>query len=515
MSKFAQPNKAPNVHSPIKTTGEIDETYEGGTGHVRDAKSELFLLAVSNMVSENTFYESASDRDARFEALIHQVTKEDSDWVQRFIPWLRSEAWMRSASVVAAAEYLKAGGENARQVIAKTLQRADEPAEILAYWSQRHGKNFPMALKRGVGDAVGRLYNEYAAQKYDSQGHAWRMGDVIELVHPVPTAGWQSELFKYLLDRRHRGAEAKPGEALVKINATNALNEMPEDQRRAELEMGELIREAGWTWERLSGWLPGGMDAKAWEAVIPQMGYMALLRNLRNFDQAQISKSKIQEVCSRLSNEEEVAKSKQFPMRFINAYKAVGSEHWKPALSDAIDASLANVPVLPGKTLIMVDVSSSMSYSWSERGKSQYWETASVFGGALALRAEHADLVVFSNGHGPIPFSVGDSLFTIMKRIASSPHFGGGTETLSALVGSYAGHDRVVIATDEQAFGANPYVEGQVKAIPLIYTFNLAGYRTGALPSGELGRHTFGGLNDSAFKLLPMLEQLQHGSWPF
>jgi hypothetical protein len=40
-------------------------TYEGAPGYRRDAKSELFLLAVTSMVAEDTFYEAAADRDAR------------------------------------------------------------------------------------------------------------------------------------------------------------------------------------------------------------------------------------------------------------------------------------------------------------------------------------------------------------------------------------------------------------------------------------------------------------------
>jgi len=41
---------------------------------VRDAESELFLLAVTNMVGEDTFYERADARDARFVELVHAVT---------------------------------------------------------------------------------------------------------------------------------------------------------------------------------------------------------------------------------------------------------------------------------------------------------------------------------------------------------------------------------------------------------------------------------------------------------
>jgi hypothetical protein len=95
------------------------------------------------------------------------------------------------------------------------------------------------------------------------------------------------------------------------------------------------------------------MDAAAWERQIPSMGYMALLRNLRNFDEAGISAASVQLVISKLTNRDEVAKSRQFPMRFLSAYKAVESERWKPALAEAVELSMANVPELPGKSLVL------------------------------------------------------------------------------------------------------------------------------------------------------------------
>ena len=203
MAKFSSARARPNVSHVVSTTGARISTHEGGLGYERDAKSELFLLAVSNFVSEGTFYESAFDRDDRFGRLVAKVTAEDPDWVRRMIPWLRNEAQMRSASLVAAAEYVKAGGELGRQVVSAALQRADEPAEMLAYWHQRHGRRVPKPVKRGVADAVVRLYNERAALKYDGHAKAWRMADVIELVHPEPKDAKQSALFKYLLDKRH------------------------------------------------------------------------------------------------------------------------------------------------------------------------------------------------------------------------------------------------------------------------------------------------------------------------
>ena len=168
MAKFT--NQPVHLRSPIQTIiGSTSFTFEGGTAFPRDAKSDLFLLAVTNMIGEDTFYEKATDRDSRFVALIHAVTKEDPKWVADFARWLRNTANMRSASIVVAAEYLAAGGDGARQMVRSVLVRPDEPAEMLAYWQLTRGRNLPAALKRGVADAVTDLYTEKAALKYDGR----------------------------------------------------------------------------------------------------------------------------------------------------------------------------------------------------------------------------------------------------------------------------------------------------------------------------------------------------------
>ena len=142
MPKFSktQRKQRPNATAPVRTTGRRMPTHEGGKGYERDARSELFLLAVSNLVGEQTFYENAADRDERFASLVETVTKEDPDWVARFVPYLRNTLQLRSVAAVMAAEYVAARGPNGRRVVASALARAEEPAEILAYWAQEHGR---------------------------------------------------------------------------------------------------------------------------------------------------------------------------------------------------------------------------------------------------------------------------------------------------------------------------------------------------------------------------------------
>lgn len=510
MAKFSGKAARPNVQAPMRTTGKTTSTYEGGVGYERDGKTQLFLLAVGNMVRQGTFYESASDRDGRFKSLAHQVTSEDPEWVRGFIPYLRNTMQMRSASVVLAAHYTAAGGEKPRGVIDSAMSRADEPAEFLAYWAQEYGKNFPMPVKRGVGDAAVRLYNEYSALKYDGQSRAWRMGDVIELTHAKPEDDKQSALFKYLLDTRHKREDIQFSSDLTLIHDWTVAHQIPVVSRRAYLEKNGAPR--GLTWESLSGWLQGPMDAKAWEAIIPRMGFMALLRNLRNFEEAGISKDSEQYVRDVLSDAEAVAKSRQFPIRFYSAWKATDSLTFARELEDALEMSLQNVPELSGRTLVMVDCSGSMNDYQSDRSQVQRWELAAVFGMALAKAQKgRADVVLYSDTD--IRFDPSKSILKSLDEVRRQPLWRG-TMTWQSVSRNYNGQNRIVILTDEQAHDSRSRLMQIPQQVP-IYTFNLGGYRAAHTFQGEKGSYVFGGLTDAGFRMIKSIDDLQSGTWPW
>jgi len=210
LSKFNTTTRArPAVSSPVTTERTASgRTFEGGAGYARDVKSELFLLAVTNMVGEQTFYETGAQRDDRYEQLVQQSTLADPEWTARMLGWLRGEGNLRSAALVGAAVFAKTRLDAdlaglSRQVVASVLQRPDEPGELLAYWTSRYGRAVPKPVKRGVADAVQRLYTERALLKYDTDSKGYRFADVLELVHATPSAPWQGDLFKHAIDRRH------------------------------------------------------------------------------------------------------------------------------------------------------------------------------------------------------------------------------------------------------------------------------------------------------------------------
>ncbi|MFC8453959.1 TROVE domain-containing protein [Kitasatospora sp. NPDC057223] len=523
MSRFNIRRARPAPASPVATTGQRAVNHQGGTGFLRDRKSELFLLAVANMVGHDTFYEKGGDRDDRYTALVRELAVADPEWTLGLLRWLRYGARLRTAALVGAAEFTRARLDAkvpgfSRQVVDAVLQRPDEPGELLAYWTSRYGRNLPKPVKRGVADAVRRLYDGRALLTYDTASKGYRFGDVLELTHPSPDPAkpWQGELFKYALDRRHHPEEAVPPAAERLLSANRELLALPVAERRAAVTAeggAQRLAGAGLTWEALAGWLQGPLDAAVWEAVIPSMGSMALVRNLRNFDQAGVSDEVAQAVATRIADKGEVNRSRQFPFRYLAAYRHAPSLRWGHALETALAHSLANVPALPGRTLILVDRSGSMFDRPDERTQLNRADSAAIFGTALKVRSADADLVEFGTSSNVVAVRRGEPVLRVLERFQNL----GGTATAEAVRTHYRGHDRVVIVTDEQA-GPSSWGGDPMAAVPghiPVYTWNLAGYRTGHAPSGAAGRHTFGGLSDAAFRLIPLLEAGADAGWPW
>ncbi len=534
-SPLVKTAKAPELRGPVKVTKKAVTNFEGADTLAYGEKSELFLAATGSMHGKDQHYRAGDVRDVRVSELAKIVAIKDPDWMARFIPWLRGDANIRTSAITiaidAAYAWLKAGIPGGRALIDSVLQRADEPGEALAYAMSTYGRKLPKPVMRGIADAAARLYTEFNWLKWDSANDGFRFADVLELTHPSPVLINQGTLFKHIIDRRHN-------RDVKTIEVSNAL---PMVHANAELRRhwaagtggGWLapatLRVGGMTWEDvLSGLGSSVPKHDLWNALIPTMGYMALLRNLRNFEQAGIAShrkgvwtpgilpERIGHVIDKLSSFDEVAKSKQLPFRFLSAYRAVASDLFRQAINEGLEHSLSNVPELPGRTLILVDMSGSMfpGYGWSTRqvGDSgiSLADQAKIFGSALALRSESARLVAYGTESRVVPVPLGSGLL----RLAESAAFTnmGGTETRQAITKHYDGHDRVFVITDEQSFSGDVFRDVPEHVFKV--TWNLAGY--GQSQAGSARNHVaLGGLSDQMFKLIPILEARQRGEWPF
>lgn len=545
-SRKLKPSSGPMASSPVPT-GTLGGPGDKVPGYAYEDKSALFMLAVNSFFGQKKFYETAKAADDRFVALVRKVTKADPAWMLDFLTWLRASGNMRSSAVVGSVEaaivarnvkgdrvwtHVKDTPEAegiARKLAKAGIGRADEIGEAVAYFQAKYpGKQIPKPVKRGLADAMVEHFNEYTAAKYGSANSTkeFTPDRLINLLHPKPQLPWQADLFGYLVARRY--GEVKIPDSLGKLRYRQAFMSIPVERRREFINGAhpQSLRDAGMTWEALAGWLQGPMDKAAWEAIIPNMGYMALLRNLRNFDEAGVSHQVANQVAAKLMDPEQVKRSKQFPFRFLAAFRAAPSLRWGGALSQALDCSLANIPALPGRTLVMVDTSGSMRSTFSEHSEMRRWDAAALFGIALGLRSPGVDVVSFSN-HGKA-FGVrkgADVLGELTRWGREGYNMGEGTNTFGVLQGAYRGHDRVIIVTDEQVNMGSPSAWGYrfghqltlnqiVPADRHVFVFNLAGYAQGMMPTDRF-RHSFGGLTDACFPMIDMIERTQAGRWPW
>jgi hypothetical protein len=164
------------------------------------------------------------------------------------------------------------------------------------------------------------------------------------------------------------------------------------------------------------------------------------------------------------------------PFRFLAAARK--APQWEEALETvmfrAITSQLADgrCGMLPGHTVLLVDVSGSMNYQLSPR--SEMNRTDAAYGLAILLReiAEKVTIYTFSNAAKRIPARRGLALRDALDQ--SQPHqatYLGAA--LARVERECTGYDRLVVITDEQAHDtvSDPAGRG--------YMINVAGNRNG------------------------------------
>lgn len=508
--------------TPVTTTGEKTSTFEGGDGWKRDAKSELFLAAITSL-NEDTFYESASARTGRIANLVREVAA-DQDWVLGFVGWLRKDVGLRTVPLMVAAETVHyrlsegmTGGN--RELVRAAIARLDEVSEFTAYWLERFGRTIPSAVKRGLGDALNTLLNEGSFLKWS--GKAARgsvsLADVINLSHAKPKDKRQAALYSAVLDRQYGNAEDLS--SLPVLRARHNFLALSKEEQIAALsgeDADRWIRAARLTHEAIAGAI-GTIPADVWENLIPHMGYTALRMNLRRISEAGVSLDTIDSINKVLRDTEQVARARVMPIDFLRAYRNAPLD-FHAALQRGANGALDNIPALSGRTLVLLDRSGSMYDRLSSRSGITRQDAANVFAAALALRCEDMDVVAFDNESEKIKITSRDLLKVVEDDM---PEPGGGTYTARAFEKYYDNHDRVIVLTDEQTssswFGEKSLDEALdtgLKPGATVFTWNLAGYSAAHGKTTDR-RWTFGGLTDKGFQMIPLLEAGVSSGWPW
>lgn len=395
MSKF-------NTTSTIKTVNKC-----GAPAYSMDAKSKLVTQVLCSFFDEEQFYgKNTEDMTQTIKAVIAK----EPQFVSNLAVFARRVFNMRSVSHVLTA-YLAhetSGKPYVRSTIDGVALRGDDLTEIMAFYLSTFGKPIPNSLRRAIADKL-VTFDEYTLAKYKGDNKAVKMRDLICLCRPRPQTSKQEDLFKRCLE--------------------NCL-------------------ETPLTWE--SELSAHGNNAETWEKLIDsgKVGYMALLRNLRNIIKA--NPSNIQKVYDIIQGPERVRKSKQLPFRFYAAYKAVadiaGSKVFD-VLESALESSVDNMPKLPGTTVIAVDVSGSMSSPVSEKSEVECYEIAMLLGLLANRICNNSIFYIFNDNIEKMAVS---SRCSILGNVKNTMCYGGTDMSLpfQKMIDDKIQADRIIILSD-------------------------------------------------------------------
>jgi hypothetical protein len=396
-------------------------THEGAPARSISTELQLRRSVLACLLWESQFYEDGVEIAGRIAELVPKVAAEKVD---SLAVEARENMKLRHVPLLLVREMARHATHRGfvAETLARVIQRADELAEFVAiYW--KDGR-VPLSaqVKKGLAAAFPK-FDEYALAKYDRGGPV-KLRDVLFLSHAKPQDEAQAEVWKRLI-------------------------------------AGDLT--APDTWEVA---LSSGADKReAWERLLrdQKLGALALLRNLRNMREAGVEEELVFGALGSINT------ARVLPFRFLAAARY--APQWETALEQAMLKCVAGSEKLAGKTIVLVDVSGSMTAPLSQR--SEMLRTDAAYGLAVLLReiGEKVSVFSFSDSLVEVParrgFALRDAIDASQRH--NSTQLGKAVEVLNRK----HSYDRLIVISDEQAHDTVPGPKGNG------YVINVASYKNG------------------------------------
>ena len=421
-------------------------THEDAPARHISPELQLRRSVLACLLWESQFYEDGVEIAGRIAELVPKVAAEK---VAALAIEARERMKLRHAPLLLVREMARHKTHRAlvSETLARVIQRADELAEFVAiYW--KDGR-VPLSgqVKKGLAAAFPK-FDEYQLAKYD-RGGPIKLRDVLFLSHAKPRDNAQAMVWKKLI-------------------------------------WGRL--DAPDTWEVA---LSSGSDKReAWQRLLAEnkLGALALLRNLRNMKEAGVEEDLV------LAALRSMRTARVLPFRFLAAARY--APQWEDVLEQAMLKCVEGAEKLPGKTIVLVDVSGSMTAPLSRRSEMQ--RTDAAYGLAVLLReiGEKVAVFSFSDDLVEVParrgFALRDAIDASQRH--NSTQLGKAIEQLN----KNERYDRLIVITDEQAHDSVPGPKGKG------YVINVASYKNGV----GYGKWThIDGWSEAVIEYIRMLER--------
>jgi hypothetical protein len=477
--------------------------YANADAYKMSREMELYSAVITCMV-DDLYYETKDTRLLHIRKLAGVCNQ---DFTARLAVYARTVMNLRSIPIVLAVELSKiySGTDLVQRVLNRIILRADEITELLTYYQTANERTdtkklnrLSKQLQKGLQNAFNR-FDEYQFAKYNRDTTV-KLRDALFLVHPKAKDENQQEIFNKI-------AENKLDTPYTWETELSALGQTKFENDEAK---------------------SAAFRAK-WQELLEsgKMGYMALLRNLRNIIEAGVSTGHINGLCETLSSPDAVRRSKQLPFRFLAAYREISkvqsgfSTKVMNALEKAVSVSAENIAGFDENTRVLVacDVSGSMQHPISKHSTVMYYDIGLMLGMLLKNRCKNVISGIFGERWKVVnlPNSfVLSNVDAFYKREGEVGYSTNGYLVIKDLIGKKTAIDKVMIFTDCQMWNSN--ADGNSiqkvwreykKMFPAakLYLFDLSGYGNTPLDISEKDVTLLSGWSDKIFDALAVLER--------
>jgi 60 kDa SS-A/Ro ribonucleoprotein len=473
MARFSTNTKAKSRKTPDTTNAAGEESYS------IDDKLKL-IGYLSTSFATDKYYKSS---DSQIDDLVDLIQGGTIDplFVAKAAIYARDQLNMRTITHIAAASLAKtaSGKPWLTDFYNSIVVRPDDITEILAYYSMnfadksKTGKKYPAAMKKGFAKALAR-FDEYQLAKYKGTGNL-KLVDAMRITHAKGP----------LMDKLSKGSLAVPHTWETKLSAAG-----PDADKKASV-WADLIKGS-------------------------KLGYMALLRNLKNIDQ-QADKETLEKALKILVDPDRIRASRQLPFRFYTAYKTLQDQDLKSsreilsAVSKACDISCSNINLeFKGKTLVAIDTSGSMRSPCAGSRNLQCIEAGMLFAAAVYKAVNGSDILGWADYAKYININPELPLVDMVRQL-SQHNFGYGTNISSIFKNAKPGYDRIIVFSDMQSwFGDSPEAaRGTYSSKTWVHTFDLSHYGTSLFDLSKMSKNKLSFLSGFSEKILRLLSLVE------
>lgn len=385
-----------------------------------NAERQLKRITLAAMLWEKQFY---LDGKSHAELVRELVAKIAPEKVADLAMEARTKFKLRHVPLLLARE-LARNGKLQATALTSVIQRPDEMSEFLSLYWQEGKSAVSNQVKKGLAACFNK-FSEYQLAKWNKNSAAIKLRDVMFLSHPKPQSVEQTALFQRI------------------ASDTLAVPDTWETQLSAGADKCE-------TFTRL-------MTEK-------KLGALAFLRNLRNMRDSGVNTSLIRSYAS------SVDVSKVLPFRYVAAARIV--PEFEDMLESMMFRSLATHDKIPGKTVLVIDVSGSMFGSKiSQKSDLDRFDAAAALAMLCREVCEEVEIYSFSGNAVRIAPRRG---FALREAIEKSQNHGGtNLGTAINTVNNNGSYDRCIVFTDEQSYDRPAAPKGKG------YVVNVASYENG------------------------------------